>query len=223
MSGKGRLRRRLVAALLGLACASCRSETPAAPSPSPEVDVTNLDPPLRLSEERYFLQLSAMDLTEDFRVWCQPIGVPRAGKFLTTFVWFEPSGDEYIGRARAPYRSTLEIRLRRTGWSLGIASLQGTVAGTVHDEYDRALGLRDLVFEVAPGTSATFSGIATQQGPASSAPPPVIAGTAEGTLTFRDSTGGLSRCPSASLFLQVVPAGSPHDDPTVPPLTPGLR
>ena len=212
----------MMAGTVALASVACGQPAPTAPSPLPEFDPSTVEAPLRLSPERHLLQVSAIDLTEAFEPWCQPIAVPRAGKFLTTFLWFERRGEEYVGRSRPPYRSTLELRLYRTGWSRGVATLRGTVTGRAQDEYDSMLGQRDLVFEVTPGQAATFSGVATHQGSTPSLPIPEVSGTLEGSVTFGDSTGALSRCPTASFYLQVVPPGSPHDDPTVPPLVPGL-
>jgi hypothetical protein len=215
------VRRGVLAGMLCLSWASCRHDGPTEPSP-PDVDPP-MAAPLRISAERYFLQVSASDLTSNNTPWCQPIAVPSAGKFLSTFIWFERHGEEYIGRSRVPYRSTLEVRIRRIDAANGVATVRGTVTGAAHDEYDRLLGRRDLLITIASGESATFTGVATQQRESPIVPPPEISGTIEGSITFSDSTGAVSRCPTAAFYFQVAPPGGAHDDPTVPPLVPGRR
>jgi len=211
-------------ALLLLALAGCRGEQgPTAPTPPvpaiQEVDRTNT--PLEWSAERYFLEITGGDLSGDPSLPpCSPLLLPPGGKFVNTFLWFEWIGDDLVGRSRPPYRANVEIRLRRaSSSSLGVA-VTGTVTGSVPDEYDRAWGQRDSVFNV--------DGVVTIEG---TVPPraaldtrgPVLGGLLRGPSSFNDSRGAMSFCSSVRYFLQPAPPNGIHDDPTVPPLAPGLR
>jgi hypothetical protein len=195
--------------------------TPNAPTPS-AIDLSRTDTPLALSAERYLLQLIGHDLSDDPTLpACSPILVPRGGKFVTTFLWFEWQGDELVGRSRPPYAATLEIRLRRVSSSIGGVVVHGTVTGAAPDEYDRIMGQRDTAFN-AEGGAVTLSGLV---GPRirDDALGPTLSGWMRGSIAFRDSWGAVSRCSHAQYYLEPARPGGPHDDPTVPPYVTALH
>lgn len=191
--------------------------TPTSPSP-PVVDLSRTDTPLELSPQRHLLQLIGNDLSDDPATpACSPILVPRGGKFVTTFLWFEWHGDELVGRSRPPYAATMEIRLRRVSSSILGVVVSGTVTGAAPDEYDLLWGTRDTAFVAAGET--LLSGLVSPH-VRDDAIGPIVSGWMRGVIEFRDTTGALSRCSNVHYSLQPAPPGGPHDDPTVPPLVP---
>jgi hypothetical protein len=166
------------------------------------------------------LQVSGGDLTGDPAYPpCSPVNTPRAGKWVTTFLWFAWEGDELVGRPRPPYRSTLEMRLRRvSGTVLGVL-ITGIVRGSAHDEYDYIQGERDSSFNVdgdvvvsgtvAPHAAGFIDGAS-------------LGGRVQGPTSFTDSGGAISRCTNVQYYLEVRRPGGLDDDPTVPPLFPGF-
>ena len=212
---------RVALAAVWLACclgstASCggRDSAPTAPT-VPAIDLSRTDTPLYLSTERYLLQLIGNDLSDDPALPpCRPILVPRGGKFVTTFLWFQWEGEELVGRSRPPYAATAVIRLRRVSSSIGGVIVDGTVTGTVPDEYDRIMGQRDTTFS-ADG-AVTLSGLVTPR-IRDDALGPTLSGWMRGPIAFRDSAGAASFCSNAQYYLEPARPGGPHDDPTVPP------
>ncbi|MEO5820475.1 MAG: hypothetical protein ABIT71_08200 [Vicinamibacteraceae bacterium] len=199
-------------------------DAPTAPSPLPVVDVSGTNTPLRLSSERFLLQLTGHDDSFEPALSppCVPIAVPRAGKHVTTYLWFTPEGDEFVGRSRPPYRSTLELRLRRVSSSPSGVVVVGSVSGAADDEYDRFLGLRDTRFAVMPGDTATVSGEVPPSGAGPTAEGRSMQGVVRGRLGFLDSGGAVAQCTNVPFLLQVLPFGGPDDDPSLPPLVPGV-
>jgi len=194
---------------------------PTAPSP-PAVDLSRTDTPLALSSERYLLQLIGNDLSDDPTLPpCSPILIPRGGKFVTTFLWFEWQGDELVGRSRPPYAATLEMRLRRVSSSILGVVVTGTVTGAVPDEYDRLMGQRDTTF-YAEGDSVGLSGLVSPR-IRDDALGPTLSGWMRGPIAFRDAWGSVSFCSNAQYYLEPARPGGPHDDPTVPPYVPALN
>ena len=190
-----------------------------APTAPSAVDLSRTDTPLELSAERYHLQIIGNDLSDDpVLPACAPILVPRGGKFVTTFLWFHWEGDELVGRSRAPYAATLEMRLRRVSSSLLGVAVAGTVSGTVPDEYDRVMGKRDSTFAVE-GDVITLTGTVSPRiredlfGP-------TLSGWMRGPVAFHDASGAVSRCSNAYYHLDPARPNGPHDDPTVPPFVP---
>lgn len=193
---------------------------PTAPSSPPVIDLSRTDTPLELSTERYLLQLIGNDLSDDPSLPpCNPIVVPRGGKFVTTFVWFRWEGDELVGRSQPPYAATLEIRLRRLSSSIVGVVVGGTVTGTVPDEYDRIMGKRDTTFS-AEGRGLTLSGLVSPR-IRDDALGPTLSGWMRGPIAFRDTAGAVSLCTNAQYYLEPARPGGPHDDPTMPPYIPG--
>jgi hypothetical protein len=195
---------------------------PTAPSSLPVIDLSRTDTPLELSTERYLLQLIGNDLSDDPSLPpCSPMFVPRAGKFVTTFVWFRWEGNELVGRSQPPYAATLEIRLRRVSSSIVGVVVEGTVTGAVPDEYDRIMGQRDTIFS-AEGNGVTLSGLVTPR-IRDDALGPALSGWMRGPIAFRDNAGAVSLCTNAQYYLEPARPGGPHDDPTVPPYVPVRR
>jgi hypothetical protein len=213
--------RRVALSAVWLTCclgptASCggRGSAPTAPT-VPAIDLSRTDTPLYLSTERYLLQLIGNDVSDDPALPpCSPILVPRGGKFITTFLWFQWEGEELVGRSRPPYAATAVIRLRRVSSSIGGVIVDGTVTGTVPDEYDRIMGQRDTTFS-ADG-AVTLSGLVTPR-IRDDALGPTLSGWMRGPIAFRDSAGAASFCSNAQYYLEPARPGGPHDDPTVPP------
>ena len=198
-----------------------RGNSPTAPTP-PIVDLSRTDTPLELSTERYLLQLMGNDLSDDPTLpACSPILVPRGGKFVTTFLWFEPQGDELVGRSRPPYAATLEIRLRRVSSSIVGVVVSGTVSGAAPDEYDLLMGQRDTTFS-AEGGVVGLSGLVSPR-IRDDAAGPTLSGWMRGSIAFRDTRGAVSLCSNAQYYLEPARPGGPHDDPTVPPYVPALH
>ncbi len=213
---------RALTGVVALALAGCGSgQAPTAPSPPPVIDLDRTNTPLEWSAERYYLEIIGGDLSDDPSLPpCDPILVPRGGKIVNTFMWFAWEGEELVGRSRPPYRATVEMRLRRVSSStLGVA-ITGTVTGTVPDEYDRAWGQRDSIFNV--DGPMTMHGVVPPRA-ALDQRGPVLGGLLRGSSSFIDSRGAISFCTNVRYFLQPAPPGSVHDDPTVPPLVPGAR
>jgi hypothetical protein len=201
--------------------AACHQDAPTAPSPPPVVEPDRTSTPLEWSTERYYLEIFGGDLSGDpLLPPCSPFLVPRGGKSVNTFLWFEWEGDELVGRSRPPYRATIEMRLRRVSSSLLGIAITGTVTGSVPDEYDRVLGRRDAVFNV--------DGPVTMEG---TVPPraaldrrgPVLGGLLRGPSSFNDSQGMPAFCTNVRYFLEPAPPGGVHDDPSVPPLVSDVR
>jgi hypothetical protein len=220
--------RRVSLAGIGLVCClaaawGCHDQAgpPTAPSP-PAIDLTRADTPLVLSKERYLLQLIGNDLSDDPALpACSPILVPRGGKFITTFLWFEQQGDEWVGRSRHPYAATLQLRVRRVSSSILGVVVSGTVTGTAPDEYDLLMGQRDTTFS-AEDTAVTLTGLVSPR-IRDDALGPTLSGWMRGSIAFRDSWGEVSLCSNAQYYLEPARPGGPHDDPTVPPYVPALR
>jgi len=195
--------------------------SPTAPTP-PIVDLSRTDTRLELSSERYLLQLMGNDLSDDpTRPACSPILVPRGGKFVTTFLWFERQGDELVGRSRPPYAATLEIRLRRVSSSIVGVVVSGTVTGAAPDEYDLLMGQRDTTFS-AEGGGVGLSGLVSPR-IRDDAMGPTLSGWMRGSIAFRDTRGAVSLCSNAQYYLEPARPGGPHDDPTVLPYVPALH
>ena len=205
---------------LGWGCHE-QASPPTAPTP-PVIDLSRTDTPLELSTERYLLQLIGNDLSDDPTLpACSPILVPRGGKFVTTFLWFEWQGDDLVGRSRPPYAATLEIRLRRVSSSIGGVVVNGTVTGVAPDEYDILMGQRDTAFS-ADGGAVTLSGLVSPR-IRGDALGPTLSGWMRGAIAFRDTRGAVSFCSNAQYYLEPARPGGPHDDPTVPPYVPALH
>lgn len=203
-----------------LAGAGCGGKDAASTPTGPTVDVTPRVVPLRLSTERYLLELQGFDGPESLSLpACSPILVPAGGKHVTTFVWFEEVGGEWVGRSRPPYGATIEIRLRGVGSAPGTVFVEGTLRGSVPDEYDRVWGLRDSVFRTYD--SATLDGLVTP-GVGSTWLGHQVSGVVRGDLIFHDRRGFTSACTYVRYWLQVRPPGGPDDDPTVPPYVDGV-
>jgi hypothetical protein len=217
------LARALPAALLvALTAAACgRQDAPTAPSPPPIVEPDRSSTPLEWSTERYYLEITGGDMTGDPALPpCSPPSVPAGGKSVNSFVWFAWEGDELVGRSRAPYAATIEMRMRRTGSSaLGVA-IAGTVTGAVVDEYDRILGKRNSVFNayapLAMEGTVPPRAVSDPRGP-------VLGGLLRGQSAFNDDQGRSSFCTNVRYYLEPAPPGGVHDDPSVPPWVPGLR
>jgi hypothetical protein len=217
----GRLRAGAVAWCLAGSVACGGAAQPTAPSPPAAIEPDWANAPLELSPERYLLQLSGGDLTGDPTYPpCSPVLVPRAGKWVTTFLWFAWEGSELVGRPRPPYRSTLELRLRRvSGTELGVV-IAGSVRGSAHDEYDFIQGERDSIFNV--DGEVTVSGTIAPHA-AGFVDGARLGGRFQGPTSFTDSTGALSQCTNVQYYLEVRRPGGLDDDPSVPPLFPGFR
>jgi len=220
--GFQRRRIRLVVGLAGslLLAWGCDGRGKAPTAPTPQIlDLSRTDTPLQLSTERYLLQLIGNDLSDDPTLpACSPILVPRGGKFVTTFLWFEPQGDELVGRSRPPYAATLEIRLRRVSSSIVGVVVSGTVTGAAPDEYDLLMGQRDTTFSVE-GAGVALSGLVSPR-IRDDAMGPTLGGWMRGPIAFRDTRGAVSHCSNAQYYLEPARPGGPHDDPTVPPYVP---
>lgn len=189
---------------------------PTAPTVLPVIDLERRDTPLALSTDRYLLQLQAGDLSDDpASPPCDTLGLPRAGKTLTTWLWFVPEGDELVGRARPPYNSSLEMRLRRVGSSLLGVEVAGTLAGYAVDEYDPLLGKLDLTFNVHE--PAAVEGVVSPAA-GGGAIPPRVGGRLRGHFSFDDSHHDYSLCTTVWYYLEVRRPGGPGDDPAVPPI-----
>jgi hypothetical protein len=226
MTRSRRIRRRgLAASWLALClvsasgCEDGADRPPTAPTP-PVIDLSRTDTPLELGTERYLLQLNGHDLSDDPALpACSPILVPRGGKFVTTFLWFQWEGDELVGRSRPPYAATLEIRLRRVSSSILGVVVAGAVTGAAPDEYDAAMGQRDSIFS-AEGGAVVVSGLVAPR-INNDAPGPFLSGWMRGPIAFRDAAGATSLCTYAQYYLEPARPGGPHDDPTVPPYSSG--
>ena len=189
---------------------------PTAPTVLPVIDLERRDTPLALSPDRYLLQLQAGDLSDDPAAPpSDTLGLPRAGKTLTTWLWFATEGDELVGRSRPPYNSSLEMRLRRVGSSLLGVEVAGTLTGYARDEYDPLLGALDLTFNVEE--PAAVEGLVS---PAVGGGmiPPRVGGRVRGHFSFGDSRHDFSLCTTVWYYLEVRPPGGPGDDPGVPPI-----
>jgi hypothetical protein len=205
-----------LAGALGAAGCGGSDPPPTAPTPLPSIDLERRDTPLALSPDRYLLQLQAGDLSDDPAAPpCDTLGLPRAGKTLTTWLWFAWEGDELVGRSRPPYNSTLEMRLRRVSSSLLGVAVAGTLTGHARDEYDPVLGALDLTFNVQE--PAAVEGLVT---PAirGDVIAPRLGGRARGHFDFGDSHHDFSLCTTVWYYLEVHPPGVPGDDPDVPPI-----
>lgn len=189
---------------------------PTAPTVLPTIDLDRRDAPLVLSSDRYLLQVLAGDLSDDPETPpCDTIGLPRAGKVLTTWLWFAWEGDELVGRSRPPYNSSLEMRLHRVGSSLLGVTVAGTLTGHARDEYDPLLGKLDLTFNVEE--PAAVEGVVTPSS-RSDPIPPRVGGRVRGHFSFGDSHHDFSLCTTVWYYLEVRPPGGPGDDPRVPPI-----
>jgi hypothetical protein len=208
-----------VALLVLVACD--RRDVPTAPSPpAPMTEPDRTNTPLEWSGERYYLEISGGDMTGDPTLPpCSPPSVPPGGKSVNTFVWFIWDANELVGRSRPPHAATIEIRMRRVSSSpLGVV-IAGTVTGSVVDEYDRVLGKRNSVFNAyAPlAMEGTVPPRATTDTRG-----PVLGGLLRGQSAFNDNHGWASFCSNVRYYLEPAPPGGVHDDPSIPPLVPGL-
>ena len=205
-----------LAALLAANGCGGGEPAPTAPTPPPVIDLERRDAPLALSADRYLLQLLAGDLSDDPAAPpCDTLGLPRAGKTLTTWLWFAWEGDELVGRSRPPYNSSLEMRLHRVGSSLLGVTVAGTLTGHARDEYDPLLGKLDLTFNVEE--PAAVEGLVTPS-TRSDTIPPRVGGRVRGHFSFGDSHHDFSLCTTVWYYLEVRPPGGPGDDPAVPPI-----
>jgi hypothetical protein len=210
------------ALLVSVALAACSDRaTPTAPSSPPAIEPDRTTTPLEWSTERYYLEITGGDMTGDPTLPpCSPPSVPAGGKSVNSFVWFVWEGDELVGRSRAPYAATVELRMRRTGASVLGVTIAGTVTGGVPDEYDRILGKRNAVFNAyAP---LTMEGTVPPRA-ARDTRGPVLGGLLRGQSAFNDTEGRSSFCTNVRYYLEPAPPGGVHDDPSVPPWIPGLR
>jgi hypothetical protein len=205
----------VLAVCLAAGLAACGKETPTAPS-GPVIDLEQRNVPLAISAERYILEIQGADISNDPSVAaCEPLLQPAGGKHVTTFVWFEQIGPDWIGRSRAPYAADLEVRLRRVGSQPGSVFVEGSISGRVPDEYDHVWGRRDSTFRtigqasldgaVSPGYGDGWLGHR-------------VSGVLRGDLEFFDGRGRAS-CRAVRYFLEIRRPGGPDDDTSVPPLS----
>lgn len=203
--------RAVLCVALGAATAACSSEEPppTSPSPPPAVDLDYTRTPLALTSERHLLQLNGPDLSPDLaRQECTPLGLPSVGKWLTTFLWFEREGDEWVGRSRPPYVSTLTMRLRRVSSSILGVAVEGNIEGSASDEFDPVMGKLDLVFDVEQDgrLEGTLSPAA-----AGGAVPSRLGGWLRGHFSFAGSAREVATCTSVQFYLEPRPPGPPFD------------
>jgi hypothetical protein len=208
-----------------VACGGDSAPTaPSTPPPPPTPPSILPDPtttPLQWSDERYFLQIIGGDMTDiPSQPPCSPPSVPAGGKTINTFVWFTWEGDELVGRSRPPYGATIEIRMRRLSSSILGVAITGTLTGGTPDEYDYILGRRDSVFNTYEPLK--MEGVVP---PRSAIDPrgPVLGGLLTGHSAFNDRQGTTSFCTNVRYYLEPSAPGGVHDDPSVPPIAPGLR
>ena len=201
----------LLAAHAGLsmtltACGST-DRPPTAPSPPSAIEVDHTRTPLELSSDPYLLQLNGFDATYDGTSRpCTPLGVPSNGKSVTTFLWFIRDGDEWVGRPRPPYASTLAMRVRRTGSSILGVAFEGTIDGSAADEFDPVMGKIDLVFNVEQ--DGEVEGVATPAA-AGGRFPSRLAGTLRGHFSFANAAREVATCTSAQFYLEPRVSGLP--------------
>ena len=98
--------------------------------------------------------------------------------------------------------------------------IAGTARGSAHDEYDFIQGERDSIFNVEG--DVTVSGTVTPHA-AGFIDGARLGGRIQGPTSFSESGGAHSQCNNAQYYLEVRRPGGLDDDPTVPPLFPGLR
>jgi hypothetical protein len=214
--------RRLCSLLTCALCiASCSDRSPTTPTPAPGPGPS---PPstLDFGDGRYLLLITGFDGSFDPAVLpCDPRLVPRGGKSISTFLWFTAEGDGVIGKSRPPYAATLELRLQPTGATPLGTTVRGTVSGRAPDEYDRIYGKRDSTFVVEAAPAAVAGVVAPRS--AADTRGVQVSGEWRGEMRFVDSGGAASTCPVVQYYVQPAPPGGPDDDPSVPPIVPGLR
>ena len=108
--------------------------------------------------------------------------------------------------------------MRRVRASVLGVEFAGTVTGAAPDEYDRIHGRRDSTF--AAQGNVTVAGLVTPK-IGDNPRAPAASGWMDGLMTFRDRGGGTSYCTAVHIYLAPDPPGGVHDDPTVPPFSPG--
>ena len=193
------------------AIAACGSgdRPPTAPSPPPSAEIDFTRTPLELTAERYLLQLSGSDATYDGTSRpCTPLGVPSNGKWVTTFLWFTREGDEWVGRSRPPYVSTLTVRVRRVSSSILGVAVDGTIDGSAVDEFDPVMGKLELGFNVEQ--DGRLEGTLTPTA-AGSAVPARMAGSLRGHFSFANFAREVATCTAVQFYLEPRPPGPPFD------------
>jgi hypothetical protein len=220
-----RLPRGQLAALLavGLSLTSCTDRPPAAPSPVPGPG-PGASSTLDFGDGRHLLLITGFDDTfipGSGPRPCEPSQIPKGGKSISTFLWFTAEGNGVVGRSRPPYAATLELRLQPTGTAPLGTTVRGTVSGAAPDEYDRIYGKRDSILVVG-ASPADVAGIVPPRA-AGDTRGAQVSGEWRGELRFVDSGGATSTCTFVQYYVQPAPPGGPDDDPSVPPIVPGIR
>jgi len=162
------------------ACGGAESG-PSSPGPSP----MPLRPGLQL------LTLSGVSLSTDptFPA-CAPIGVPRDGTAVDTFVMLAMDGQDWVARSRSAAEGDIELRIRATGSTLRGHTVTGTIRGTGIDVGLNSV-IRDVRITLAAGAG---SGPAALEGETLSPVSAFVGGRAAGALRFSDSRGAASSC-----------------------------
>jgi hypothetical protein len=207
--------------VVALSLTSCTDRSPAAPSPGPGA----APPPsssLDFGDGRYQLLITGSDSTFTPGVGskpCEPALIPRGGKSISTFLWFTAEGDGVVGRSRPPYAATVELRIQPAAVTPLGTTVRGSVVGSVPDEYDRIYGRRDSTLVVAAPVDVT--GIVPPRA-AGDTRGAQLSGEWRGEMRFVDSGGATSVCTFVQYYVQPAPPGGADDDPSVPPIVPGL-
>jgi hypothetical protein len=154
---------------------------PSPPSPSP----VPLRPGLQL------LTLSGVALSTDPTFPpCAPIGVPRDGTAVDTFVMLTMDGQDWVARSRSAAEGDIELRIHATGRTLRGHTVTGTIRGTGID-----VGLNSVIRDVRVTLAAgTGSGPAALDGETLSPLSAFVGGRAAGALRFSDSRGAANSC-----------------------------
>jgi hypothetical protein len=154
---------------------------PSTPGPSP----VQLRPGLQL------LTLSGVAVSTDPTFPpCAPVGVPRDGTAVETFVMLAADGQDWVARSRSAAEGDIELRIHATGSTLRGHTVTGTIRGTGID-----VGLNSVIRDVRVTLSAgTGSGPAVLDGETLSPLSAFVGGRASGALKFSDSRGAGSSC-----------------------------
>ena len=155
--------------------------------------------PLPLQPGRQLLSLIGAALSTDPQFPpCAPLGVPRDGTSVDTYVTLTAEGDEWAGRSPTAAEGTIELRIRAAERTARGYAVTGTIRGVGID-----IGLKSIIrdvrvtFAAAPG-----SGSAVLQGETLSPMSAIVGGRAAGTITFSDSNGLASSCQAVQWAMQ---------------------
>ena len=149
------------------------------------------------------LVLSGNDIAGDYPA-CSNVGLPPAGKQLSTTAVLSRSGDDWTISPSNQVAGDFQIRFRAMSSESGRTSVSGTAKGSVNHVnlpvLPFALDVYALLESAGQPTGAVEASVSITN-------PTRLNGLIVGQITFKDSVGRAGVCQQVAIDLQPMPAG----------------